>query len=371
MKVDDKLKKIVFFANDLRLGGIENALVNLLNNIDYSKYDVTLILEKKSGILLDKINPRVHVKEYKIANFKFVIFRKIYNFLKRFLWSLFNKNRYDFSCAYATYSLMGSKLSKIASSNSCLYVHSDYTYLYNKEELLNFFDKRDIVNFNSIVFVSNESRDNLVKYYPMISDKSFVINNFIDIKRIISLSKEHISLNKTHEFLFVFVGRLDEDSKKISRLLNIIKLLKSNYSVELWIIGDGPDKDNYEKFIHDNNLEDNVKMLGAQMNPYPYMKKADYIILTSRYEGFPVIYLEAIALERKIITTIDVSDDFISIPGRFGYVVSNDDSIIVNDIEKIIKNDNLNYEKFDFDNCFSDKINKIEKLFDGVGNEKI
>ena len=98
------MKKIVFFSNTLVIGGIENALVNLLNKLDYSKYDVTLVLEKREGELLSKINKNVHIKEFKVSNFKIVFFRKIYNLLHRFVWSLKNKNKYDFSCCYATYS---------------------------------------------------------------------------------------------------------------------------------------------------------------------------------------------------------------------------------------------------------------------------
>ena len=51
------------------------------------------------------------------------------------------------------------------------------------------------------------------------------------------------------------------------------------------------------------------------------IKKCNYLIMTSRYEGFPVVYNEAIILDKPIVTTRDVSDDYISIPNRFGYVV--------------------------------------------------
>ena len=83
-------KKLLFCSYDLNIGGIENALINLLNNMDYSKYDITLILERKEGVFLDKLNSNVHVKEYKVSSCKNIIFRKLYNFIKKSFF-FFNK----------------------------------------------------------------------------------------------------------------------------------------------------------------------------------------------------------------------------------------------------------------------------------------
>ena len=66
-------KKLLFTAYSLGLGGIEKALINLLNKLDYDRYDVTLILEKKDGMFLDMVPPLVKVKEYKISDNKIVI----------------------------------------------------------------------------------------------------------------------------------------------------------------------------------------------------------------------------------------------------------------------------------------------------------
>ena len=127
-------KKLLFTAYNLDLGGIEKALINLLDNIDYNKYDVTLILEKKEGVFLDKINENVIIKELKVSKCKISFIRKIINGFRKFKFSLLNKNRYDFSCCYATYSYSGNKLALIGSSNSMLYVHSNYVDLYKNDK---------------------------------------------------------------------------------------------------------------------------------------------------------------------------------------------------------------------------------------------
>ena len=109
-------------------------------------------------------------------------------------------------------------------------------------------------------------------------------------------------------------------------------------------------------------MKDYVKLLGAKLNPYPYMKKADYLLLTSNYEGFPVIYGEAITLGKKIISTIDVTDETISIPNNFGYITKKDPEDIAKTIINILKNDNLKYKKIDMDKVNNNKKDLLKKL---------
>ena len=352
------MKKILFTAYDLGIGGIEKSLINLLDNLNYNKYDVTLILEKKEGEFLNKLNKNVKVFEYRVSTNKNVLIRKSINFIKRLKFMIKNYHKFDFSCCYATYSIPGSKIALIASSNSVLFVHNNYKYTYDEKNLRNFFDTRKINKFKKIIFVSNEARNDLLIIYPELRKKSLVINNLINCSDIIKLSGEKINLKKGPKKLFVYVGRLDEKQKKITRLITVFKNLNEN----LWIIGDGPDYNLYKNKIGDCK---NIVMLGSKKNPYPYIKLANYIILTSDYEGFPVVYNEAILLNTKIITTIDVSDDYISIKDRFGYIIDKDVHMIQKQLEKILKSDDLKTEKVDFKKLNSDRVKKIEKIIEG------
>ena len=109
----------------------------------------------------------------------------------------------------------------------------------------------------------------------------------------------------------------------------------------------------------------NVKFLGKKTNPYPYMKKADYIILTSDYEGFPVTYLEAIILSKPIITTIDVSDDEINIGAYYAKIISKDENKMIKEVETIISK-GFNQKQIDFNLIQEKRIKKLEKIFDEV-----
>ncbi len=355
-------KRLLFTAINLEIGGIETALVNLLNKIDKDKYDLTLILEEKKGILLDEISDKVYIKEYKVFNFKPSMMCKVLNLLKRSIYSLFNYNTYEFSCCYATYSYCGNKLAKISSDNSSIWVHSNYKYVYkNIEDTKKFFNTRKMNEFRKIIFVSNESRNTYLELYPEHKDKSLVMNNFINIDRIEEKKKEKVEISKPkNKKLLVFIGRLEEESKKITRLIEIANNISNIY---VWIIGDGKDRDLYQKLIKEYKLEKRVLMLGSKKEPYNYMDKADYLILTSDYEGFPVVYLEALALNKEIITTIPVSAGKIDMNERAHIISKNN---YIDDVKSIIKKKEIKNSKVDLNNIQNERMIKLEKLFDGV-----
>ena len=353
-----KNKKDLLFADkDLRIGGIESAQVNLINHIDFNKYNVTLILEEKRGELLKKIDSRVIVKELKVSNNRNTIIRKIINVIRKILFSIFNYNNYDFSCCYTTYSFSSNKIAKLASKNSSFYVHSDYKYIYpDEKDFREFFDSRKVYEYKNIIFVSNEARDSFIKIYKELKDKTIVLNNFVDIERIKELSKKDIDIErKKGKTLFVFVGRLDDSSKKLKKAINLTNKIKD---IELWIIGDGPDRKMYEEYANDNNR---IKFFGKKENPYPYMNKADYIILTSDYEGFPVIYLEALVLEKQIITTIKTSDESINIE-KHAYIISKDEKTMVEEVKDILDKD-IKKKSINIDSIQKDRMKLFEKLF--------
>ena len=356
-------KKLFFAAVDLNIGGIEKALVNLLNNINYDKYEVFLYLEKKQGILLNDLNKNVIVKELKVSNNKIIIIRKFINFTRKLLFKIKNKNKFDFSCCYATYSYSSIKLALIASKNSSLYVHSDYSFIYDEKEYRYFYDTHYINQFRKVIFVSNESKNNFLNYYNSFNNKVIVINNFININDIIEKAKENVDLelNSTNKH-FVFVGRLDDKSKKLSRAINLVKNIDN---IDLIIIGDGPDRKKYEELVCKYNLNNRINFLGMKDNPYPYIKISDYLILTSDYEGFPVTYLEAIVLNKIIITTINTSDEIINIRDGFGYIISKDESKMIDEVKKILK-DNKKNKKVDFYSIQNNRMKKLEELFEEV-----
>lgn len=357
-------KNILIAAYNLNYGGIETSLMNLLKNINIDKYNVTLALEKKEGVFLNEVPKEIKIKEYKVNTSSNIFLRKVFNLTKRIKWLLLNYKRYDASISYATYSKPCSFLARTSSKNKILFVHSNYYMAYDKDinKIKEFFDGIKINEYNHVVFVSNESKKDLCKIYKDIESRAVTINNLVDYNKIIKLSKEKINIDKNYNKVFLFVGRLDETSKRLTLLLDIAKKCKKDkVSAEFWIVGDGKDETMYKEIVRKEKLN-NVTFFGAKKNPYPYMKACDYLILTSRYEGFPVVYNEAIILDKPIITTIDVSDDYVSIPNRFGYVV--DENNIYEKVKSLSEKKEKLKEKVDYDVLNKKRMKLIEDLME-------
>lgn len=358
------MKKVLIASYNLGYGGIETSLINLLKNINLNKFEVTLVLEKKEGVFLSDVPSGVKIKEYRVSNNKNVFIRKSINLLKRIKWLVFNYKRYDSSVCYATYSGPCSFLARTASNNKIMFVHSNYLYVYKNDldKIKEFFYQRKLSCYDKVIFVSNESKEDLVKIFPNIKENAYVINNIVDYNKIIKLSEEKVDMNIDKKNI-LFVGRLVEESKKISRIIDLANLYKDNSKLEFLIIGDGKDKEKYIKLIKEKKLN-NIKLLGAKKNPYPYIKACDILILTSDYEGFPVVYNEAIVLNKPILSTIDVTDDYISINNRFGYIVKSDIIQLKNKLDELLTNKFNTKEKVNFEQLNRKRIETIERLLE-------
>lgn len=352
------MKKILFAAHSLEIGGIEKALVTLLNYLsDQNGYNITLVLEEKKGLLLNDLDKKIKILEYKPNSSKNYIIRKLKNLLKRIKFIMKYKNKFDFSVSYATYSIPGSFIARMASKNNCLWVHSEYMTAFNnkKKEYIDFFNKLKVKKFKKIVFVSENAKNIFDKNYSKLKKKTQTIYNLIDYKEIIDKSKEKINESKDNIYTFLNVGRHTEEDKKLSRIIEAAKKLKKdNLQFRIIFVGDGKDSKKYKEEVRKNNLEKNIIFLGNKKNPYPYFKIADSLIMTSEYEGFPVVYIEALILGLPIITT-NVSDSKKIIENKYGIVLGKNVDLIYDSMKKAIKEGIIVKEKF---NCqeYNDKI---------------
>lgn len=358
------MKKILFAANNLEIGGIEKALVTLLNALEsIGKYQITLVLENKIGLLLKELNEEINIIEYKPNKNRIVLIRKMINFIKRLNFSRKYKNKFDFSASFATYSKMSSFVARTASRNSTLWGHADYIELYNnKEEVINFFKSINYDEFKNIVFVSEEGKKSFISIFPKKKEDVIVCNNLID-ERILELANENIDIEK-EETTFLNVGRHDEKQKRLTRLINVAKRLKDNgYKFKMLFVGDGPDSENYKEKVKEYGLENSVIFLGKKPNPYPYFLVSDAVVLTSDYEGYPVVFLESMALGKPIITT-DVSGSSSIKNGGFGIVTQKDDNSIYEAMEEFIK---YGYKPnaFDIKEYNKDIYTRLENIIEG------
>ena len=137
-------------------------------------------------------------------------------------------------------------------------------------------------------------------------------------------------------------------------------LKKDNLNFRILFIGDGPQTEKYKKQVKEKGLEDNIIFLGRKENPYPYYKMSDCVVLTSDYEGYPVVFLESYILNKPIITT-KVSD-YKEIENRYGYVTGKTYQDIYEKMKLFINDGFKITEKFD-SQAYNEKIlKKVEEL---------
>ena len=304
------MKKIMFTAKNLKLGGIEKALVMITNYLSEQGNDVTIVLEEKEGELLDELNNKIKIEEHKPSRNKVRIIRKIQNAIKRIEAIFKYKNKYDISVSFATYSIPGSFVARIASKNSILWGHADYYKLCGNNEfkMKKFFSRLKYNKFSKFVFVAQSAKKSFLKVFPEKKDCTYYCNNLIDSEKIKKLSQETIELRKDIDITFLNLGRHDETQKKLTRIIEASKKLKEKgYKFKVIFVGEGESTDLYKKMVDNYGLKDFILFEGAKKNPYPYFNICDCVVLSSEYEGYPVVYLESFIFNKPIITT-KVSD---------------------------------------------------------------
>ena len=152
------------------------------------------------------------------------------------------------------------------------------------------------------------------------------------------IKKEELNLiQKDNNPIFINVGKKKKKQKKISRIINATeKLNKQGYKFKVLLIGKGPNTEDYKKTIKEKNL-DNIIMLGAKKNPYPYFKLSDCFILSSEFEGYPVVFVESQIMGVPIVTT-NVSDSKKDIDGKYGMVVDNSEDGVYIGMKEFLDN---------------------------------
>lgn len=390
------MKKILFSAYSLDVGGIETALVTLLKYL-VNDYDITLVLEKKQGVFLEDLPKEIKVITYTPSSLKFKLIRKVINFVKQLRFKLKYKNKFDFSADFATYSMPASFVARTASKNNAIWIHNNYMNFYDNDinQYRKFFKSLKVQEFKKIVFVSNLDKKVFIAQFPELTKSTYVCNNLIDYKKIQKLADEkipnedlkkifgedypNINLNKiskkdaekqskkeinaeTKVPIFLNVGRHDEKQKKISRILDATeKLNKNGFKFKVLLVGKGTNTKDYEEIIKEKKLN-NVILLGAKKNPYPYFKISDSFLLSSQFEGYPVVFVESEILGLPIITT-NVSDSKKDIDGIFGQVVENSEKGVYRGMKNFLEK-GLKTEKFDPEKFNKNIIEQIKQIID-------
>ena len=276
------MKTILFILPDLNQGGAERVITTLCNELDRSKFCPKLVLFKKEGYYLNHLKSDVEIIELNISRIRYSIF-KIIPLIKKLKPEIVFTGWGEISAFLSPLIPFFSKTKFITRETNVVSKHV------TRKEILFFY--RFYTNFHQIIAQSDDMKKDLIENFKINPSKIIKINNPVDFEMINELKDEIIEqdYNKSYKKI-VSIGNLSQ-RKGFDLLLNVFQYLK-NEPIKLTIFGDGRDKAELLQQKSDLQLE-NVSFFGKVNNPFPFVKQADLFILSSRYEGFPNVLLEA------------------------------------------------------------------------------
>lgn len=172
----------------------------------------------------------------------------------------------------------------------------------SKKGLSHYLKKKELIqtyNNKNIICVSNGVKDDILTL-PIIPKSIKVIYNPFDFDEIRAKAKEKIDFKFPKEYI-VHVGRF----AKIKRHDILIKAFSEieNKDIKLVLVGEGAEKENIQKLVKKLNLQNRVIFAGFYKNPFPIIKNAKLLVLSSESEGFGNVLVEALILDTNIIST--------------------------------------------------------------------
>lgn len=365
-------KNILIAAPPMDTGGVTSSLISLLNCIDYEMYNVDLILMRNSGEYLNRIPEEVNLlapaleeKNYFTAKLKKLFYYTIYGYLPyRLIYGLSRGRKYrcgDFQLMsglarcrtarkpekeYDTVIGYMEGFENVYAAN-CVkakrrlgYIHVDYI----KAGLDPKLDEKILSKLDNIVLVSEENKKTFDKVFPQFSNKSAVVENIVSERYINELAVEKVTDFELDEdcLNIVTAARLVNAHKGLDRAVSAaVRLKNDGYNIRWYVFGDGPDRAVLEKMIEENKISDIFFLMGNRKNVYPYIKKADVMVMPSRYEGKPVAVSEAQVLGIvPIVTEYASAHEQIS-SGIDGLILENNDESVYYGIKRILDEGNL------------------------------
>lgn len=337
------MKKILFFIDTLGHGGAEKVLVNLVNNLDKSKYKITLMTIFDSGVNKQYLNKNIEYRYIFKRAFRgnVMLFRL---FKPSFLYRLFIKDKYDIVVSYLegnTTRILSGCPYRDTKKLAWLHVEMNEKTLFypwgNKEKCISGYEK-----FDKIIGVSQTVIDSFVENTKEWNNLQ-VMYNTVDTDAIKNKSMEKIDdVEYASDIINVIsVGRLI-DQKGYDKLLRIHKRLLDNGIVHnLYILGEGHKRSELERYIKDNKLQNSAYLLGFKDNPWKYVAKADLFVCSSLQEGFSTAVSEALIVGTPVVTTLCSGMKEMLGESEYGLITDNDEDSLYRGIYKMLTDKNL------------------------------
>lgn len=333
------MKKLLFLIPNLGGGGAERVLVNLVNNLDKTQYDVTVRTLFKSNVNSKYLNSDVRYIEGRFKQFRgnIHIFKL---FSPKFLYKLFIKDKYDVVISYLegpTARIVSGCPDKSSKKISWIHVEQD-----GDKALAHSFRslneaKKCYKSYDLTVCVADTVKQNFLSLVNV--DNCVVLYNTNETNKILSLAEEPIDEDLSNDINVFSVGRLTKQ-KGYDRLIEVHKkLILEGIKHHIYILGTGDAEEKLKQLVKDYNLENTFHFLGFSSNPYKYIKKADVFICSSRREGFSTAVTEALIVGTPVVSTnCSGAYELLGYDNEYGIVTENSEEGIYSGLKQMLNN---------------------------------
>ena len=331
--------KILFFIENLSSGGAEKVLRTLVNNMDQTRFDITVmtVWPEDAEKYLAK---GIRYKSLYAEKNRFNRLRYRAEAALNLTYPLHIPGGYDIEVAYLecgpTKIMAGSTNKKAL---KLAWVHCDLTK--KEADSAAFVSKCRpwYAKYHSVVCVCNSVRQSFETLFGT-EFKTAVLYNINDETEILSKTGLY-SVEGAECPVVAAVGRLSYEKGNDRLVAACARLKNEGYAFRCRIIGDGPECNRLRKMIADLNLHNEVELLGFQENPYPWMAASDMIICPSRFEGFSTVVTESLILGKPIVTTDCSGMKELLGDSEYGLITENSEEGIYQGLKKLLDDPEL------------------------------
>lgn len=340
------MKKIIFLIPNLMHGGAEKVLVNLVNNLDKEKYDVTL--QTLFDIGVNKKDLKSHIKYHSFLKKEFRGNSYLFKlFSPEFWWKRIIKEHYDIAVSYLegpTTRILSGCTDKNTKKIAWLHIELNTPKL----AALGFRSldeaKEAYESFDRIIAVSKSVKGCFAENLCIKKDIDVLynVNETEQIKKKSNLSLNNSSFIIDNVPTICSVAKLMK-TKGFDRLIEVHKrLIDEGFYHRIYILGIGEEKSYLEKKIKEYKCEQSFILLGFCENPYQYISKCDLYVCSSRREGFSTAVTEALVLGIPVVST-DCSGarELLGDNNEYGIVVDNSTEGIYKGLKAMLSDEAL------------------------------
>lgn len=316
-------KKLLIIIPTLNGGGAERVVLTLLKNFDREKFELYLMVINLEGSYINEVPEDVKVIDLGLKRVRYAIIKLMQKI-----------NEIEPECILSTLNYLNVILIAIKPflrKHPKIIVREANTI---SKELKNFSKMRRIIfktmysyfypRADIVIAQSEGMKSDLINYLKISENKIRLINNPIDVNQV---KLKSINENPFDNSLFNIVscGRLCYQ-KGFDILISAFKIVTDHYpQTQLTILGEGPLKSELVELSRKNRLDKNIHFVGFKENPYPYYRYSNLFVLSSRWEGFPNVLLEALASGAVVLSTeCQSGPKEILGDNEFGYLVPTD-----------------------------------------------